>query len=101
MKGWPVAEVETEKRRFAMLKHLRDTPGRELSDEVLMMGARANGIPSTRDQVRTAMNWLAEQDLVKLNTIGSMVVAKLTEAGSDVVSGHSTPPGILPFGAGV
>lgn len=99
MKGWPVKEVETEKRRFAILKHLRQTPGRELSEDLLMLGARAQGIPTTRSQIRTAMHWLAENGLVKLEQLGAMPVAELTEAGADVVAGQSVPPGILPFGA--
>jgi len=98
MKGWPIMEVESEKRRFAILRHLMDTPGRELNDMILADGCRVQGIPTTGDQARTAMNWLAENDLVAVRSLGRFMVAKLTRAGSEVARGITDVPGILRFG---
>ena len=93
-----MAEIETEKRRFAIIRHLHDTPGRELGHAVLKAGCRAQGIPTTDDQAKTAMNWLAENDLVTLASAGTIVMARLTSVGDDVVRGYSTVPGVLVFG---
>lgn len=91
-------EVESEKRRFAILRHLRDTPARELNAAILADGCRVQGIPTTGDQVLTAMKWLADNDLVTVRSLGSFTVAKLTRAGSEVARGITDVPGILRFG---
>lgn len=96
MKDWPVERIETEKRRYAILRHLSETPGYELGDELLMLGCRAQGVPSTLDQVRTAMGWLEEQDLVALNRVGEVVIARLRNDGLEVVNGYRRIAGILP-----
>jgi Holliday junction resolvase len=98
MKGWPIMAVETEKRRFAILRHLHETQGRELSDELLKHGCRAMGIPSSGDQVRTAIAWLEEQDLVVTQALGRMLAVRLTAEGADVVRGFREAPGVLQFG---
>lgn len=95
LKGWNVAQIETEKRRYAILAHLRATPGYELSDELLTMGARAQGIPTTADQTRAAITWLCEQGLATCREGMGMLIAALTPDGAEVADGHRMQPGVL------
>jgi hypothetical protein len=95
--SWPVAQVETEKLRWAILHHLEASPNYELNDELLLEGARAQGIPTTSDKVRAAVAWLCEQELATCrDVIGTaLVVARITDAGSEVAKGYRVFPGVL------
>lgn len=95
LEGWPVAQVETEKLRWAILAHLHASPGYELNDELLMEGARAQGIPTTSDRVRAAIAWLEEQELVTCRQGMGLVMARITNAGEEVARGYRVFPGVL------
>ncbi len=97
MRDWPVAQIETEKLRWAILAHLEATPAYELNDEFLLEGARAQGIPTTGDKVRAAIAWLCEQELVTCrDVVGThLVVARITDAGDEVAKGYRVFPGVL------
>lgn len=95
MRKWPVAQVEKEKRRGAILKHLHETTGGQLTLEMLKMGCAAQGIPSNIDQVENAANWLEDQDLAKLDKLGALATVKITEDGKEVVEGLRTVKGVL------
>ncbi|QBF31513.1 hypothetical protein [Thalassococcus sp. S3] len=95
MKNWPVEQVEAEKRRGAILKHLKEAPGGQLSLEYLKIGCTAQGIPSNIDQVKNAVVWLQENDLARLETLGSMELAVLMPDGKEVVQGVRMVRGVL------
>lgn len=101
MKGWPVAQIETQKRRWAVLKHLHDTPGYELNRHILMLGAKAQGIPTTRDQMDHALDWLADNELITLQTLGDQRLARLTSDGQEVALGDRVMAGVLRPGPGI
>ena len=46
------------------------------------------------DRVRTELHWLAEQGLVRIETVGSVLVAKLTKRGEDAALGKVRIPGM-------
>jgi hypothetical protein len=92
---WPVAEIETEKRRWAILAHLAATPGYELSDELLTLGVRAQAVPATQDQLRAALRWLSDHELVRCREALGMVIATLTADGFEVAQGYRIVPGVL------
>lgn len=96
MKGWPVARIETEKRRAAVLKHLDDTPGYKLNAELLTLGAEAQGIPTTSDQMLDALHWLADLEMVQVHEPAGtqLVIAELTRAGRDVARGKRVVRGV-------
>jgi hypothetical protein len=94
MGRWPVAKIETEKRRLCILTHLSDTPGYELGDELLRQGCRAQGCPTTEDQVLAAIEWLDEMELVTSETIRNVTLAKLTKAGAAVAKGERVVKGV-------
>lgn len=93
-----MAQVETEKRRYAILAHLYRTEGRELGHEMLREACDALGVLSQPDQVRAAMRWLEELELVTLGEVGAILTARLTPAGADLVRRRRPHDGILIFG---
>lgn len=98
-----MAQVETEKLRWAILAHLEQTPGYELNDWLLLEGARAQGIPTTSDKVVAAIAWLCEQELVTCRRVDGgawSMVARITAAGDEVAKGFRVYPGVLRPGPG-
>ena len=95
MRFGDIPQIEREKRRFVVLRHLADTPGYELNTELLSMGCQAQGVPTTEDQIRTAVSWLEEQDLVRTDTVGSVLLVTLTKAGREVADGRRIVPGVM------
>jgi Fe2+ or Zn2+ uptake regulation protein len=82
-----------EDRRLVMLRSLVDIGG-EANESILQDCLDAYGHRVSRDQVRTHINWLAEQGLVTNEPVGSYFVASLTGRGQDVAEGRSTVPGV-------
>jgi len=88
------AEHFTEDRRLAILLLLAAAP-EYTANEFLLQSALANyGHSVPRDRVRTDLAWLAEQDLLVINTVGDLTVAKLSTRGNDVAAGRTTVPGV-------
>lgn len=88
------AELLAEERRLVVLRVL-DTAG-TANDSVLTTAIVHIGVPSTRDQVRTAMRWLEEQGLVEIEALegGRVLKALLTERGLEVAQGRALCPGV-------
>lgn len=81
--------------RLAMLRLLAEAPGYALNSSILTDAVAALGLAATRDQVRSEIAWLAEQGLVTSDELpGGLMVATLTERGSDVASGRAHVPGV-------
>lgn len=53
----------------------------------------------SRDNVKTELRWLEEQRLVTVDEAGSVLVAKITERGVDVVFGRARVDGVKRPGA--
>lgn len=98
IRDWDVAQIEREKRRFMILRHLYSSPGRELSEEILKMACRAVGVPTQDSEIEEAVSWLAERSLVMVQLAGPIRTARLSAHGADVVLGHEVVEGIMPFG---
>jgi hypothetical protein len=67
-----------------LIELARQTDGRA-NDLVLDRVLVAHGVRRSRDWLRTQLNRLAELEAVKVETIGSIVVATLRAAGRDHV----------------
>ncbi len=81
--------------RLAILRLLVEAPGYALNSSILVDAVGALGLAASRDQIRGEIAWLAEQGLVTADELpGGLVVATLTERGSDVASGRATVPGV-------
>jgi len=85
----------TEDRRLAILRLLSEQQGYSLNDSVLHDALEQLGHSVPRAIVRDDMNWLAERDLVSIETVaGRVAVATLTERGADVAAGRTRVEGV-------
>ncbi|QDL55334.1 ArsR family transcriptional regulator [Rhodoferax aquaticus] len=80
--------------RLVILRILSEMPGYRANSSILANLLHQMGHATTRDQAKTEMRWLAEQGLLKLEEVGSVIVATLTERGQDVAEGRSQVDGI-------
>lgn len=90
-----VLRIETEKRRLEILRYLAHTPGYEAVADLLRQRCQAIGVPSTSDQIVTAIRWLEEQELISVRSHGLHIIARLTSDGRDAADGSRTVPGVL------
>ena len=87
-------QIMNEHQRLVILRLLGEVPGFDLNESILQDGLNAYGLDISRDGLRTQLAWLAEQDLVRLDKIGSTQKAVLTARGEDVANGRALVPGI-------
>lgn len=76
--------------RLTILKILVQAPAYSVNDSVLTDGVRLRGFGATRDQVRTEIQWLAEQALATNEILGKLMIPTATQRGLDVAAGHAT-----------
>jgi len=88
-----------EDQRLVILRILADLPAYRANSSVLTMGLANFGHGVSRDQTKTELHWLAEQGLVALEPVESVLVATLTERGADVAAGRARAPGVKRPGA--
>lgn len=80
-------------RRLAILRHLEGLPEYTSNAAILQDVLGGLGLPTTRDQVRTELTWLAEQGMVR--TQGEdFVVVIATARGAEIARGVATHPDI-------
>lgn len=80
--------------RLELLSVLARLPGYSAHDGVLMRAVRDHGFGATRDQVRTELQWLAEQGLATNETLDQFIVATATQRGVDVAQGYAFHDGV-------
>lgn len=78
-------------RRLSILRLLNVAP---VNCSILTDQVNDMGVPSTRDQVRNDMRWLAEQGLIQIEEIGSLLRGVITQSGSEVSQGRSVRDGV-------
>lgn len=83
--------------RLVLLLLLAEAPGRSATASLLIDGAGDFGLTPTRDQVETALAWLAEQGAVTLTHEDGVTGAAILSRGLDVVAGRADPPGVAPL----
>lgn len=88
------AEFMREERRLVILRILADMPQYRTNSSVLAGMLEHLGVPSTRDQVNTDLDWLKEQGLVEVEDLDFIRVARLTGRGGDVAAGKATVSGV-------
>ena len=89
-------QLMAEHRRLAILRALADPKsGGSSNDSILQSAVVEVGVPSSRDQIRSAVNWLDEQGLLSVRKLDSgTMVAAITQSGIDVANGLSTVDGV-------
>lgn len=95
------ANYLSEDRRLVILRILAEMPGYRANSSVLYTVLKEWGHEPTRDQVKTELRWLQEQQLVQLDEVdnGSVLLAKVTERGVDVAEGRARVDGVKRPGA--
>lgn len=88
-------ETLTQHLRLCLLRLLLEAPSNEANNSILTDSVGLYGLAVSRDQVNTALAWLAEQQLIQLETVSSTItVARLRNRGVDVAEGKATVPGV-------
>jgi len=88
-----------EDRRLALLRILAEQAGYKANSTVLAVALDAFGHAVSRDFVRGQLAWLAEQGLLRIDDLGAVLLATLTERGLDVANGVASVPGVARPGA--
>lgn len=81
-------------RRLAILRHLAGSDQYTANVSILEDVLAGVGIPSTRDQVRTEINWLDQNAFVRATDYDGFVVVAATRAGVEIAEGRGTHPEI-------
>ena len=88
-------QLKREDARRVILDLLEQADGYDLSAAMIQTGLAQFGHRPSADQLKTELNWLAEQDYLNIETRGdNILVAKLTQRGADVVEGRAAVPGV-------
>ncbi len=90
----PYSDYLQADRRLVLLRILAEQTGRRANSSVLTVALDHFGHAVSRDWTRGQLRWLEEQQLVRIEDIGPVLVATLTERGGDVVRGAAVVPGI-------
>ncbi|WP_027853377.1 hypothetical protein [Marinobacterium litorale] len=90
----PFAQFEQEDRRLVILRLLAEDQDYRVNSSILQQGIDLYGHSVSRDRLHTDLTWLAEQDLVTVEEINSVLVVTLTQRGLDVANGRATQPGV-------
>lgn len=88
------ANLETEHRRLAILKHLARSSEYTSNASILIDVVRGVGVATSESQMHTSLAWLDEQELIQMTDHGHVVVAVATAQGVDVAEGRSVVPGV-------
>lgn len=86
-------ETVKQDQRLVILRSLNDLSG-TANDSVLQKILAQWGHRISRDQVKTHLYWLNEQELVEIESVMSTDVATITSRGVDVADGLSRVPGV-------
>lgn len=80
--------------RITVLRLLAEAPGYSLNESLLHGHLPRLAFNCTRDQVRSEINWLAQQGLVHVDDVGGLLVASLSPDGLDIAEGRGTHPDV-------
>lgn len=90
----PFADHLAADRRLVVLRLLEQAPDYRGNAYLLQTALGAFGHAVGMDRLATDLHWLQEQGLVKLEAVGSIAIATLTQRGLDVAAGRAIVPGV-------
>lgn len=93
------AQYLAEDRRLVILRILSEMPAYRANSGVIYTVLSSWGHEPSRDQVKTDLRWLEEQQLLTVEEVGSVLLATLSERGADVAAGRAVVPGVKRPGA--
>lgn len=88
-----INDILTEDRRLVILRSLLDCNS-EANESILQDCLDAYGHNVSRDLVRGLIDWLAEQNLVTVESLRGFYVVTLTGRGQDVAEGRARVSGV-------
>lgn len=94
MNQQPFSDYLRQDQRLVVLRILSELPQYRSNSSVMANLLGEFGHHPSRDQVKTELVWLGEQNLIKVEDIGSVLVVTLTERGADVAAGRASVPGV-------
>ena len=83
-----------EDRRLVILRVLLESAAFTANEFILQKMLENFGHAVSLDRVRTDLAWLKEQELVTVDNVGGVHIAKLTGRGEDVANGRTLQPGV-------
>lgn len=86
--------ILTEDRRLQILRLLEQSAGYSANAFLLGSALEGMGHAVSQDRLLADLDWLAEQDLVRVDDVGSVAVATLTARGGDVAAGRARVRGV-------
>lgn len=86
--------ILTEDRRLHILRLLDQSAGYSANAYLLGSALEGMGHAVSQDRLTADLDWLAEQDLVRVDDVGSVVVATLTARGGDAAAGRTRVRGV-------
>jgi hypothetical protein len=81
-------------RRLVILRILSELPTNRANASLLRAGVESVGVPSTRDDMTTDIQWLVDQSLVTSEQHVSVQLVTITARGDDVANGRAIVPGV-------
>lgn len=87
-------EHENQHLRLTILRTLHQDSDYSINDSLLRDAVRTYGFTLTRDALRAQLRWLEEIDLLTIEQLSSVLIAKLTERGADVATGAAKVDGV-------
>jgi hypothetical protein len=87
-------DFQTERRRLLILRELTESSAYTAEENALRQRLEALGHAVSRDRLRSDLAWLAEQDLIILQTPGGVHVPSLAARGMDAARGLTVVPGV-------
>ena len=93
------AQYLREDQRLVILRTLNEMPSYTANSSVLHGLLQRYGHNPSRDQVKTELRWLEEQGLVTIDDISDVLIARITERGTDVAAARVVVPGVKKPGA--
>jgi len=94
-----VVELWFQHLRLSILKFLLELRFSGANESLLLDALRDLRIKADRSQVREALAWLAERNLIKIDRFGDdggLMLAEITELGIDVALGDRQCEGVRP-----
>ena len=88
------ATLVSADRRLAILCILESSPEYRANVYLIQRMLGDIGHAASLDVIHTDLAWLAEQNLLVLETVGGVSIPKLTQRGLDVACGRAIVPGV-------
>lgn len=83
-----------EDRRLTILKLLAESGGYSCNEYLLQTALEQFGHSVSADRLRSDLAWLAEQELIRIETPGDVQLAHAVQRGLDVAAGRTVAPGV-------